>query len=131
MVISLKMVSHDDPNSGSGNTNDYLKYCGGGFRKMKENVEDITIDDFINPWNFFYLFNQCGEVVINWCVKNGLIASELECPTCGGQMKFLLEGPRPPASPSDARPTGHIKWHPENSVSLKTLSSPFRTLWSL
>jgi len=69
MVISLKMASRYDSNSGSGNTNDSLKYCGGGFRKRKDNVEDITIDDFINRWNFFYLFNQCDEVVINWCVK--------------------------------------------------------------
>ena len=94
MVISFKMASesHGDSSSSSGITNDSLKYCGGGFRKRKQNVEEITIDDFVNPWNFFHVFNQSDEVVMNWCIKNGLIASELECPTCGGQMKLARRG---------------------------------------
>ena len=55
-------------------------------------MEDITIEDFNNPWNFFHLFNQSDEVVMNWCVRNGLIASQLQCPTCGGQMNLAQRG---------------------------------------
>ena len=46
----------------------------------------------MNRWIFFYLVNQSDEVVINWCVRNGLIASELQCPTCEGQMNLARRG---------------------------------------
>jgi len=60
--------------------------------KKETTFENILFDDFVNPWNLCHVFNQSDEVVMKWCLKNGLISSELECPTCGGQMKLARRG---------------------------------------
>ncbi|XP_060587568.1 uncharacterized protein LOC132743075 [Ruditapes philippinarum] len=71
---------------------------GGGFRRRKIDVDDITVSDFYNPWNFYHLFMQEDSFVVKWCIRNGLLPNEIPCISkvsnqessskCHGIMKF-------------------------------------------
>ena len=51
----------------------------GNFKHRLRNVDDITIRDFSNPWNFYSLFLSDNATVNNWCRNNGLLATTLRC----------------------------------------------------
>ena len=65
---------------------------GGNYRERITDPSKINVQDFENPWNFYYLFG-CDEGVVNdWLQRNGLLPVTLTCETvvnggkCGGFM---------------------------------------------
>ena len=65
---------------------------GGNYRERITDASRITFKDFVNPWNFFYLFGCIESVIIEWMQNNGLLAVTLMCDhsvganKCGGIM---------------------------------------------
>ena len=65
---------------------------GGNYMERITDPSKINVQDFENPWNFYYLFG-CDEGVVNdWLQRNGLLPVTLTCETvvnggkCGGFM---------------------------------------------
>ena len=58
----------------------------GNYRKMKRDIESITIEDLNNPWTFYNLFMVDNDTLLKWLMDNGFIASSLICkkPGCDG-----------------------------------------------
>ena len=52
----------------------------GNFRDRLTVAEDILVEDFKNPWNFYFLFMSDEDTVISWCRAIGLLASTITCP---------------------------------------------------
>lgn len=65
--------------SSSGGENTFIERIGGGYRNRKQDTDDIGIEDFYNPWNFFALFMKGDSFVVQWCVRNGLMNGSLPC----------------------------------------------------
>ena len=51
------------------------KHSEGSFAKHIENVNNIEIADFINPWTFHRLFMSFNDVLFTWIRQKGLLAS--------------------------------------------------------
>ena len=64
------------------------KHGEGSFAKHIENVNDIEIADFINPWTFHCLFMSSNDVLFTWMRQKGLLASDIACPVCGKSCKL-------------------------------------------
>lgn len=57
---------------------------GGNFRLRKQNVEEISVKDLENPWNFYALFSADDSTVLEWLRNNGLLARTVACERVDG-----------------------------------------------
>jgi hypothetical protein len=49
--------------------NIFIERIGGRYRNRKQSTDDLGIEDFYIPWNFFTLFMKGDSFVVQWCVQ--------------------------------------------------------------